>query len=340
MARPRANSASRAQLSGTRDRALGREQVTDLQRARILAAMFDVSCERGAANVTVAHVVERSGVSRRTFYEVFEDREDCFLAAFDQALAYACERVLPAYEAEGDWRKKVRAGLIALLAFLDEEPVIGRVLIVESLGGGRTALERRGEVIAKLTDAIDRGGKAVKATSQLPPLTAEGVVGGVLSIIHSQLTSSSARSEKRVIDLSNPLMSMIVLPYLGSAEARREMERPVPKPSGKARPEPLLSDPFKEAGMRLTYRTVRVLLAIGEHPGASNRLIGDSAEIRDQGQVSKLLTRLQRVGMITNTGLGAGQGGPNSWTLTPAGRQVVSTVSAHIEGNRLEGSTR
>ena len=66
---------------------IGAEHVAEIQRARILAAMVDVVAERGAANVTVARVVTRSGVSRRTFYELFEDREDCFLAAFDQAVA-------------------------------------------------------------------------------------------------------------------------------------------------------------------------------------------------------------------------------------------------------------
>src|SRR5258708_12944537 len=69
--------------------------IAQIQRARILAATFDVVSERGAANVSVAHVVERSGVSRRTFYEIFSDREDCFLAAFEDALALVSQRVLP-----------------------------------------------------------------------------------------------------------------------------------------------------------------------------------------------------------------------------------------------------
>jgi AcrR family transcriptional regulator len=119
---------------------LGRGQVSEIQRARILSGMFDVVCERGAGDVTVAHVVERSGVSRRTFYEQFDDREECFLAAFEQAVAYASERVLPPYEIEGRWHERVRAALIALLGFLDDEPAIARLLIVESLAGGAKPL--------------------------------------------------------------------------------------------------------------------------------------------------------------------------------------------------------
>lgn len=81
--------------------------------------------------------------------------------------------------------------------------------------------------------------------------------------------------------------------------------------------------------MRLTYRTVRVLMAIAEHPGASNRLIAEIAEITDQGQISKLLGRLQRAGMLTNSGLGPGTGAPNAWTLTPSGRQVADSIRTH-----------
>src|ERR1700735_5866663 len=81
----------------------GRGQVAELQRARLLTAMVQEVSERGAANVSVGHVVGRSGVSRRTFYEIFEDREDCFLAAFDDALSDVAAVVVPGYELSGSW---------------------------------------------------------------------------------------------------------------------------------------------------------------------------------------------------------------------------------------------
>jgi AcrR family transcriptional regulator len=288
--------------------------------------MFDVVWEWGAESVTVSHVVERSGVSRRTFYEIFDDCENCFFAAFEDALAYACERVLPAYEAHSGWRERIRAALIALLAFLDGEPVIGRLLIVESrMGGGERTSDRRAEVLAEVTRAIDRGGAETKAILAPPLLIGEGLVGGVLSVVESRLGD---RRRGPLVELANPLMGMIVLPYLGAAAARRELERPVPSPPSPVRSEgdPLLADPFKAAGIRLTYRTVRALVAIAAHPGASNRLVADVAEIKDQGQISKLLTRLERAGMVANTGVEPGQGGPNAWTLTSVGREVVSNI--------------
>jgi AcrR family transcriptional regulator len=78
------------------DRGGGRGGVAEIQRARMVAALVEVARERGVSGVTVAHVVARSGVSRRTFYELFEDREDCFLAGFDLAVQGAARRVLPA----------------------------------------------------------------------------------------------------------------------------------------------------------------------------------------------------------------------------------------------------
>jgi AcrR family transcriptional regulator/DNA-binding MarR family transcriptional regulator len=329
MARPR-KTAAQAGENGARARQAYngaiRAQLGDLQRARLIGATYDVSAERGAATVTVAHIVARSGVSRRTFYEQFTDREDCMLAAFEQALSVLSGRVVSAYEAQKGWREKIRAGLTAFLALLDEEPTAGRMLVVESLASGARVLSRRAELIGVLTAVVDDGRKAAKGAT-VAPLTAQGVVGGVLSVIQTRLTEERHAS---LIDLASPLMSMIVLPYLGAGAARRELERPVAKP---ARPKPgaaLDADPFKELGLRLTYRTVRVLLAVAERPNGSNREIGETAGITDQGQISKLLARLTRAGLIENTGLHPGKGAPNSWALTEKGRRIAEAIRTHV----------
>lgn len=305
----------------------GHAQVAEIQRARIVSAMFDVATERGAGDMSVAHVVERSGVSRRTFYEAFNDLEDCFLAAFEEALAFASRRVVPAYNSERKWRDRIRVALLALLYFFEEERVIAHLLVVESLSAGPRTLEHRSHVLAALATVVDEGRKEVKMSLAPPPLTADGVVGGVLSILHTKLARPDSES---LVDLANQLMSMLVLPYLGSAAARRELERPVITRDSAEHGTMLLADPFREAGMRWTYRTVRVLLAVAEHEGASNRLIGESSEIKDQGQISKLLGRLARLGLVSNTGLGPGQGAPNSWVLTVKGRVLTDSIQVHM----------
>jgi DNA-binding MarR family transcriptional regulator len=88
--------------------------------------------------------------------------------------------------------------------------------------------------------------------------------------------------------------------------------------------------------MRLTYRTVRCLLFIGEHPGSSNREIAQGAEVPDEGQTSKLLGRLDRLGLIVNT-RPHGPGYPNYWTLTPHGEQVLGAVQGSHSGDTPVG---
>jgi AcrR family transcriptional regulator len=305
---------------------VGREKVSEIQRARILAAMTEVAAERGAGNVTVAHVVSRSGVSRRTFYELFDDREACFLAAFDDAARRISLRVTTAYEAERRWRERIRAGLAELLDFLDEEPEVGRLCIVESLAAGPCALERRARIVAVLKGVLEEGRAETSTGRQAPPLTAEGVVGAVSSVLHARLALGSGS----FAELLGPLMGMVVLPYQGAGAAAREIERP--RPPRPARPHSMGRDPLRELDMRLTYRTVRVLLAIGQAPGASNREVAEASDVEDQGQISKLLSRLKALGLVENTGAGPASGEPKAWRLTARGQQVAGAIELQTAG--------
>lgn len=325
--------------------------------------MVHVVAEDGVGSATVARVVARAGVSRRTFYEQFSGCEECFLAVFEDTLARASRAVSKAASgARPVWREQLRAGLEGLLAFFDAEPLSGSLLIVDALGGGPRVLERRTHTLEQLTAIVDRGrsetkhGRATTPTSP-PPLTAEGVVGAVLSVIHARMlehrarppvNGSTSRAGSRRLpaplsDLLNPLMGLIVLPYQGQAAAQKELAHATPKKASRARrsstpttttttttANPLRGssqDPLQGLNMRLTYRTLVVLATISTHPGASNRQIADHAGIHDQGQISKLLTRLQRLGLIHNNGHGQAHGEPNAWTLTPRGTQVQHALT-------------
>lgn len=303
---------------------VGREKVSEIQRARMITAMAEVAGERGAANATVAHVVARSGVSRRTFYEMFSDREDCLAAAFAEAVDRAGRRVRGAYESERGWQTRLRAGIAALLLFLEDEPEMGRLLVVEALGGGPRVLAHRAEVLGMLVREVDRGRELARTPP--PPLTAEGVLGGALALVHARL---SMRDQTPLTDLLGPLMGLIVGPYLGPAAARREIARPAPRFSHAERREH--SDPLRGLDMRLTYRTVRVLVAVGSRPGASNRAIAEAAGVEDQGQISKLLRRLESLGLIDNTGHGHSKGEPNVWTLTSRGSEVEQAIKTQTD---------
>jgi AcrR family transcriptional regulator len=316
----------------------GHKQVSEIQRARIVAGMIAIVSEQGVEHASVARVVARSGVSRRTFYELFVDREECFIAAFDQCVQRIATVVLPAYRDPSKWRERVRAGLAALLGLLDREPAVARLVVVEVLGAGHGALERRRRGIAQVIALVDREGREAIAGEGPPPLTPEGLVGGVLSLIHARIVDGG---DAPLLDLLGPLMAMIVLPYLGPAAARRELALagtsprlvPASRNGSAAAGTPAAGlDPLRDLRMRLTYRTIRVLLAIGELSGQggshpSNRQVGDAAGIRDQGQVSKLLARLRQLDLIENVSSPQVKGEPNAWTLTKHGEEVRAVLT-------------
>lgn len=305
------------------------EQMSEIQRLRILTAMAEVASEYGAGTVTVAHVVTKAGVSRRTFYELFGDREECLLATFDDAVARAAARVRPAYESQSGWPQRIRAGLLELLVFLDEEPALARMCIVQALAAGPKVLEHRARVVEQLVAAVDEGRAEVRrGTGEPLPMTADGVVGAVLSLIHVRLLTAEPEP---VTELLGVLMSVIVLPYLGQGAARREFDRPAPS-SASANGAPR-AGALEDLPIRITYRTVSVLRAIARRPGASNREIARQAGIQDDGQVSKLLNRLRNLGLIDNLDADAAKSAPNAWQLTPRGHEVEQAVRIPTEAS-------
>jgi AcrR family transcriptional regulator len=299
-----------------------RVQVAEIQRGRLLGATADVVDEVGYAGLTVAQVIARAKVSRKTFYDLFGDREDCFLAVFEQTAERAGALAAQAYEGESNWRDGVRSGLLALLSFMDEEPVLARLCVVEALAAGPKALTARAKVIERLKRVIAAGEPGGPRRTRLrrgqpADIAVEGIIGAAFMVIHSRLLE---RDRSPLASLLGPLMSLIVLPYRGMRAAGEELSRPGPR--GRRRKVESRFDPLGGLDMRLTYRTMRVLSHVRDHPGASNREVAEGAGIVDQGQISKLLARLERLGLLRNTGAGQRHGASNEWHLTEEGRSV------------------
>jgi AcrR family transcriptional regulator/DNA-binding MarR family transcriptional regulator len=293
--------------------------VGQIQRSRMVAAAVQVVEQVGYARMTVAQVIARARVSRKTFYEVFADREDCFLAAFDQALSEARTLVTDAFRRESEWHKGIRSALTSLLILMDEERALAKLCLVQASAAGPRVIARRAAVLDELAKAVDRGRSLRGAAGEPSLLTAEGVVGGVFAVLHRRLLDDHPEP---LTDVLGSLMSMIVLPYLGPRAASRELNRPPQTPAGiGSRRAPRGKDPLKGLNIRLTYRTVRVLMFIAENRGASNSEIAAGAEIEDPGQVSKLLSRLARVGLARNFG-DRRRGTANAWGLTPRGERL------------------
>jgi AcrR family transcriptional regulator len=298
--------------------------VEEMQRRRLLLAMSEVLAEHGYEDASIGRVCKRAGVSRRTFYEIFHDRDECLLGAFDAAVERIAEPVLAAWQGSRSWRERTRAGLATLLEQLDAEPAAARVCVVETLKAGPSVMQRRARVVAVLVDAVEQGREEAKQGSEPPPLAGPGVVGGALSVLHTRLLEApSSGPQPPLSELTGALMAMIVHPYLGSAAARRELARPSPQTAGPHNG--TINDPFKDLSIRFTYRTARVLATIAANAGASNRFVANSSGVSDDGQMSRLLTRLERAGLIENAGHVKGEA--NAWTLTERGEAVQAALA-------------
>ena len=113
------------------------------QRTRLLEAVGRAVAEKGYAAATIDDIVRGAGVSKKTFYEHFRDKEDCFLAAYEAAADELFARVREAQRASDSWLERTRAGISAYLRWLAAEPALARVFLIEVAAAGPHALERR-----------------------------------------------------------------------------------------------------------------------------------------------------------------------------------------------------
>lgn len=177
---------------------LTREDVFASQRGRLLDATAHAVAQKGFGPVTVADVVELAGVSRKTFYEQFADKEEAFLATYEMGVQVLLGRLADAARAvEGEgWRERVRSDLTAYMELLAEEPAFARALHLEVLAAGPAALARRAEVFALFAERTRRlHAVARRQEPELPRLPPEAFLfhgGGVDEMVRECLLASGA----------------------------------------------------------------------------------------------------------------------------------------------------
>lgn len=176
-------------IPAPRDWEEARGTSTSITRARILEAMARVVAERGYAGATIGDVVRAASVSRRTFYEQFKDKEDCFVETYRTG----CENGISEQAAtvgaleNPDWRTRLRVSLETYLSHLADEPHFARVLLIEVLGAGSRALAMRERILARYVD----GYRALHALAQreepalpdVPEAFLRGLVGGIAELV-------------------------------------------------------------------------------------------------------------------------------------------------------------
>jgi AcrR family transcriptional regulator len=198
------------------------EVVARSQRERLLEAAVRAVATKGYAAVTIGDLTREAGVSRTTFYELFKDKEACFLAAYDGAVEALVRRVTRAYEAEADWPERAAAGLAALLEALAEEPALARLALVDIGSAGPAAQRRYRAAIQRLTLLFEEGRDYAPGSRGLPANTSRMAIGGVTGLIADELVAG--RAEHLPSLLSDALFATLV-PYIGPDAAAREVDR-------------------------------------------------------------------------------------------------------------------
>jgi len=277
----------------------------ELQRARKLITAAEAVRKFPFAGLSAAILNGDAGVSRRTVEDHLEGREACLLAAFEQGLALAAERATAAFQAHEGWLDRIRAGLLALLEFFDEQPALARYCVL---------LERLAHVLDD---------ERAPARGYPPPLTAQAVVSGALGVLHERLLQPDPGA---LVELTGPLMSFIVLPFLGATVARRELRRPVEVGSAVEHcvPLDLLRDPGGGLDNHLTVLVLTVLVA---EPGLSNRDVARRVGVTDQAHMSRILARMGQLGLICNARRARSPAHANAWQLTAAGEQLEAVIT-------------
>jgi AcrR family transcriptional regulator len=175
----------------------------------------------GYERTAVRTVLDRTGIYRQAFYDNFADKDDCYLQAYDAGVERVEALMVAAAAGEPAWTGKLRAGLAALLDFLDAEPDVGRALVVEVHAAGPRALAKRTAVMGRVNSFLDQAREAAEHSELPPPIAGEGIAAGIQAVIHSRLAAGSNDGFRQLLP---EFMYFAVLPYFGAAVASAEMQ--------------------------------------------------------------------------------------------------------------------
>jgi AcrR family transcriptional regulator len=219
--RPRKGTAPGATSLPSGRNGLSREYVAANQRARIRQAIAAAVNEHGYSRVTIEQIIDGAGVSRRTFYDHFKTKDEAYLAAYDDAATQLFDRIAGAYLAASAPEERLRECLRTFLEYLSAEPELARMCIVDVLAAGEDALDRRDEHMKRFAMLFDKAAEEMYG-HPLPPLTAEGLVGGVYEVVYKRVLQRQADT---LPDLLGDLFYFCLVPFLGAQSSHERHQQ-------------------------------------------------------------------------------------------------------------------
>jgi AcrR family transcriptional regulator len=197
---------------------LPRDFVVHNQRERLIAGLAEAVAEKGYGGTTIADITRHAAVSRRTFYEHFEGKDECFVAAFDTVTEQLRERVGEAFDGEDEWPAATRAALDAMLTFLAAEPNLARLAMVEAMVAGPVVVERYDAAVQTFLPYLKAGrkGRSKAVLRRLSDSTEEALIGGMVSLIARRIVAGQTDDLESLLP---DLTEFTLAPYVGNDEA-------------------------------------------------------------------------------------------------------------------------
>jgi AcrR family transcriptional regulator/DNA-binding transcriptional ArsR family regulator len=287
------------------------------QRDRLAAAMGELTAEVGTAAAGVHHVCQRAGVSRRTFYELYADRDACFVDAHQEAFGRLVGHLAEAVAAAGpEWEDRAVATTQALLGAWDADRVLAHLCLISSVGTNRETMALRRATIAQIAGLL--ADAPAQPLQEEPVLT--GAIGGVWELALRGLADDPHTS---IADLAGAAIYLMLAPFAGRRQAAaRAAGRGGGAIAYSTRWTPAVVGDSEDRGLLVTELTGQTLRYLNGHPGAANIDIARAVDVRHESQISRHLSRLERAGMVSRRK----EGRTNAWVLTARGEEAARTL--------------
>ena len=199
---------------------LSPEFVARNQRQRLIAGLTETLYEVGYQKTTVSLIGRRAAVSKSDFYKHFESKDDCFIAAYDAAVAEIRRCVAEACDenAGAPWAVRVRGAIEVLLTLLASRPALAGLVLVEGLRAGRGVYDRYQGALESFVGYLREGAPPGPTGAEVPEATDEAVVGGVASMLGRRILGGEG---ERLDQLFPEILEFVLSAHLGVEEARR-----------------------------------------------------------------------------------------------------------------------
>ena len=199
---------------------LPRELVERSQRERLMAAVVRVTARKGYDATSVADILDEAGVGRESFYELFDDKLDCLLAAHDVLVDHLEATIKAAYDQPGPWADRVRNSVAAMLEWFAADPAAARVTMVELAGVGSVARERFQDSFRRFSKLLEEGYDE-RELGAARPQASELAVGAGIARVYEEVVRGRAAE---LPGLLPELTYEILVPFVGEEVARAQQE--------------------------------------------------------------------------------------------------------------------